>query len=168
MIGPTSAPRLRPVSWLLVLGYGFFKSSRTRGPYVFVSQCGIACVLIALTAAINSRRWTDLTHSYLDVLSPVAYKVRNPDAATDLRMWLKNHEGEAGKDLLALSHDPEFLHALESNAFYRQDFDEPLQISRRAVIFGFRDISGSTLRRPQFLLIRFPADLAAALRFEPI
>lgn len=151
---------------LLALGYSFFRSP--RGGYAFVSKCGVACVLIALTAAINSRHWAEITHSYLDVLSPGTYKVRNPDAAADFGKWTEIHGAEAGSDLVALSRDPEFLHALQNNAFYKQDFDEGLQVSRRALIFGFRDAPTSTLRRPEFQLIRFPADLVAMLQFEPV
>ena len=153
---------------LLALGYGFFKNPRARGYPSFISQCGVACVLIALTAAINSRHWTEITHSYLDVVHPVPYKVRNPDAAGALKNWIEKNKTEAGQDLVALSGNSEFLYALENSPFYKQDFDEALQFSRPSVIFGFRDVPSSALRRPQFLLIRFPAELSAILQFEPV
>ena len=131
-----------------------------------MSRCGIACLLIALTTAINSRHWTEIRHSSLDVLNPVIYKVGNDNAASDLRTWLESHDSEAGEDLVALSNDPEFLHALENKQFYKQSFDEAFQGSHRAVIFGFKDIPNSSLRQPRFLLIRFPAELATILRFQ--
>jgi hypothetical protein len=133
-----------------------------------MSRCGIACVLIALTAAINSRHWTEIRHSSLDILHPAIYKVGNTNAANDLRTWLKNHDSEAGEDLVGLSSDPVFLYALENKPFYKRSFDEVLQGSHRAVIFGFRDIPNSSLRQPRFLLIRFPAELATILRFQRV
>ena len=155
-------------SALLALGYSFFQSPRVRGYCAFMSRCGIACVLIALTAAINTRHWTEISHSSLDILNPVIYKVGNDSAASDFRTWLENHDSEAGEDLVALSNDPEFLYALENKQFYKQSFDEAFQGSHRAVIFGFRDIPNSSLRQPRFVLIRFPAELATILRFQRI
>ena len=153
---------------LLAAGYTFFKSRRTNGSSVFMSQCAIACILIALTAAINSRHWTEIAHSDLDALHPRAYRVMNPSAVADFKTWLESHRTEAGKDFVALSDKPEFLYALENRPFYKQEFDEAFQLSRRAVIFGFKDTPTSSLRRPEFLLVRFPADLAAILRFERV
>src|SRR6185436_18507652 len=123
---------------------------------------------IAMTAAINSRHRTEIAHSSLDILHPVAYRVGNVHAATDFRTWLESHQSEVGKDLAALSRDPEFLHALEGNRFYKQTFDEALQLPQRAVIFGFKDNTRSSLRPSQFHLIRFPADLAALLHFQRV
>jgi hypothetical protein len=122
----------------------------------------------SVTAAIDNRHWTEISHSSLDILHPVIYRVGNANAASDLRKWLENHDSEAGEDLVALSNDPEFLHALKTKQFYKQSFDEAFQGSHRAVIFGFRDIPNSSLRQPRFLVIRFPAELATILRFQRI
>jgi hypothetical protein len=67
---------------LLALGYRFFSSPRSDDFYRFTAQCGIACLLIALTAAINNRHWIEITRLHLDILHPETFKVHNPQAAT--------------------------------------------------------------------------------------
>jgi hypothetical protein len=151
---------------LFVLGYRFFNTTSTRNYNQLFLWYGTGYLLIALTAAIVDRHWNEINKYYLDIRRPDAYRVQNTNAANDLRDWLQHHTAEAGPDLMSLSNDPGFLRALRTQEFYKQDFDEAFQVSSKAVIFGYKNGHDSRDKRPVFVLIRFPADLAAALRFR--
>jgi hypothetical protein len=152
---------------LLLRGYTFFRPQIAEGYARLPLQCGVACLVIVLTASINNRHWNQLNESHLDAMNPVPYAVRSSEPAAAFQQWVRNHSAEAGRDLVDLSNDPYFLEALKSAKFYKQDFDEAFQFPRRAVIFGFREAPQSRLRTPGFFRVRFPADLAAVLRFDP-
>ena len=131
-----------------------------------VSWSGMAYLLIALTAAIVNRHWNEINKYYLDVRYPQAYRVQNNNVANDIRRWLKDHTAEAGTDLVAFFNDPEFLEVLQTQQFYKQDFDDAF---REAVILGYKSERDSQRKeRPTFVRIRFPASLATALRFQPV
>jgi len=151
---------------LFVLGYRFFNTTSIKNYHQFLKSCGTGYLLIALTAAIVGRHWNEINQHHLDTRMPHAYRVQNTDAEKDLRDWLERHSTEAGPDLVSLRSNLEFLHALRTQEFYRHDFDEAFQVSRRAVIFGYKAGRDSLDKRPIFVLIRFPAALAAVLRFE--
>jgi len=185
IFGPTFAGALRvwhaglPIRWTLIAGEVFicltnvalflagyrFLNSSTRRYTQFLSRCGIGYLLIALTAAIINRHWYEIDRHYLDIRQAHAYRAHNSNATAELRNWLQVHTADAGTDLMALSRDPEFLHALETQEFYRQEFDEAAQGSRKAVILGYKTGPETQWRHPSFLLVRFPAELAAALGF---
>jgi len=151
---------------LLRLGYIFFNSPAVGSYRRFFMHCGVGCLLIVLTAAITNRHWSEIRLSHLDAISPKTYIVRNPNATSDLRSWIQNHPRDVGQDLVALSEDPQFLDALKSGKFYKRDFDEAFQFSEGAVIYGFKEKANSRMTAPQFVLVRFPAELAAVLDFE--
>src|SRR5437867_4891428 len=168
-----------PIRWTLLLGRGFvlginailfLMSSRFFNTEHLVScrrlfaWCGTGYLLIALTAAIINRHSYDIAASHLDMQKSAVY--RASDYSLDkLRSWLREHDADAGPDLKALSNDPEFAEALESKPFYRHNFDERFQISRKAVILGYK--RARTVRdKPVFVLVRFPADLLRTLGFE--
>ncbi|HYR91314.1 MAG TPA: hypothetical protein VE422_45075 [Terriglobia bacterium] len=151
---------------LFLLGYQFFNTSSIKGFRQLISWYGTGYLLIALTAAIIDRHWNEINKYHLDTRWPHAYRVQNSNAVDALRDWLQRHTAEAGPDLMSLSNDPEFLRALRTQEFYKQDFDEPFQVSNKAVIFGYKSDRNSRDKRPVFVLIRFPAGLAATLRFE--
>jgi len=177
-----------PIRWTLLVGESFvlavnlvmfagsyrFFSRSTRNFMGFGLQCGMGCLLIALTAAILGRHWNEIDRYYLDIHRPQAYRVQNVNAADDLQHWLHRGLGDGlrrgdravGPDLARLFNDPEFLHALQTRKFYRVDFDEAFQAADKAVIFGYKADRGIVDHRPAFVLVRFPADLAAVLRFE--
>jgi hypothetical protein len=151
---------------LFLFGYHFF--NKTSPNYrQLLSWSGIAFLLIALTAAIVNRHWNEINKYYLDVRYPQPYRVQdNKNVADDFRNWLKDHTAEAGGDLVNFFNDPEFLEALETQEFYKQDFDDAFQ---EAVILGYKSERDSGKReRPTFVRIRFPASLATALRFQPV
>jgi hypothetical protein len=169
-----------PIRWTLLAGESFIlavnvglfilgsrcwnaKSGKDCGQ--LLSWCGAGYLLIALTAAIVVRHWNDIDKYHLDIRRPHAYRVQNPNAEEALRQWLQRHPDEVGPDFLSLSADGEFLSSLRTQLFYKENFDEPFQVRKKAVIFGYRSSHDFRGKRP-FVLIRFPAGLAAALRFE--
>jgi hypothetical protein len=154
---------------LFVLGYRSMNAASRKRYRTFLSWYGIGYLVIALCAAILNRHWNEIDKYYLDILHPQAYRVQSPKPFDEFHNWLAQHAAEAGTDLLGLSNDQEFFEALQSRNFYKQKFDESLQGPRRAVIFGYKPDDNLRHRHQQmFLRIRFPASLAAALRFEPV
>jgi hypothetical protein len=91
----------------------------------------MAYLLIALTAAIVNHHWNEINKYYLDVRYLQAYRVQNNNVADDFRRWLKDHAAQAGTDLAAFFNDPESLEVLQTQQFYKQDFDD---VFREAVI----------------------------------
>jgi len=151
---------------LFVFSYHFFNRTSMRNYRQLVSWSGMAYLLIALTAAIVNRHWNEINKYYLDVRYPQAYRVQNNNVANDFRRWLKDHTAAAGTDLVAFFNDPEFLEVLKTQQFYKQNFDDAF---REAVILGYKSERDSRGReRPTFVRIRFPASLAATLRFQPV
>src|SRR3989441_3525776 len=152
---------------LFVFGYRFL-NTRSIGTYrPLFSWCCIIYLLIGLTAAIVNRHSYDISIFHLDAKNPDTYRIRNMDVEHRFRGWLQQHSDQAGADLAALSTDSEFIDALKSKTFYKQPFDEPLQFTRKAVIFGYRIEYGPRSSRV-FVLIRFPSGLAETLGFEPV
>ena len=151
---------------LFVIGYRFISARSVQGFRELLPWYAIGYLLIALTAAIVTRHWNEIDKYHLDIRSPDAYRVRNTNARDAFDDWLIHHTSEAGSDLVSLFNDPEFLRALQTQNFYKQDLDEFFQGSRKAVIFGYKVGGDSQHKPPAFLRIRFPAGLAAALRFE--
>lgn len=150
---------------LFILGYRFWNATSVRHYGPLLSWCGTGYLLIALTAAIVVRHWNEIDKYHLDIRRPHAYRVQNPNAEEELRQWLRRHSDEVGPDFLSLSDNAEFLSSLRTQVFYKENFDEPFQLRKKAVIFGYRSTQDFRGKRP-FVLIRFPAELAAALRFE--
>src|SRR5438876_952087 len=143
-------------------------NTRSIGTYrPLFSWCCIIYLLIGLTAAIVNRHSYDISIFHLDAKNPDTYRIRNTDVEHRFRGWLQQHSDQAGADLAALSTDSEFIDALKSKTFYKQPFDEPLQFTRKAVIFGYRIEYGPRSSRV-FVLIRFPSGLAETLGFEPV
>src|SRR5438034_5297032 len=152
---------------LFVFGYRFL-NTRSIGTYrPLFSWCCIIYLLIGLTAAIVNRHSYDISIFHLDAKNPDTYRIRNMDVEHRFRGWLQQHSDQAGADLAALSTNCEFSDAMITNTFYKQPFDEPLQFTRKAVIFGYR-IEYGPRSSCVFVLIRFPSGLAETLGFEPV
>jgi len=150
---------------LFIFAYRFLGAPQLSGYPRFLSWCGTGCLLVAFSAAITNGHWTDINRLHLDARNPQPYRVHNSNVEDTLRSWLESHRGESGADLLDLSGDPEFLGALKNEDFYKQEFDESVQMSKHAVIFGYKERARSRTQEPAFVLVRFPAGLAAALQF---
>src|SRR5207247_9014856 len=109
----------------------------------------------------------DLGGFPLQAKAPDTERISDMAVRHGFRGWLQQHSDQAGAGLAALSTDSEFIDALKSKTFYKQPFDEPLQFTRKAVIFGYRIEYGPRSSRV-FVLIRFPSGLAETLGFEPV
>jgi hypothetical protein len=151
---------------LLVLAYRFFNVTTITGSQWFFQRSGIAYLLIALTASILGRHGNELREYYLDSGNPRTYRVLNSNAIDASKAWLLNHSADAGPELEQLFDNPEFVDALRTQEFHRVPFDELYPSRKRAVIFGYKVDGSAIRRRPVFVLVRFPAELASQLRFE--
>jgi hypothetical protein len=151
---------------LFVAGYRLLQAKESRGFQSLLPWYATGYLLIALTAAIIGRHWNEIDKYHLDVRYPDAYQVQETKARDVFHAWLSEHASEAGADLVALFDDSEFLMALQTRNFYKQEFDEFFQGEGKAVILGYRLEAESPRRAAPFLRIRFPVSLAAALRFD--
>jgi len=151
---------------LFVVGYRFFNAAEGKNYRQFLTWNGVGYMLIALTANIVNRHWNEINKYHLDVRRPYVYRVQNANAGDIFHNWLKEHASEAGPDLVRLFNDPEFVRALQSHKFYKEQFDELFQVSNKAVVFGYKNGPVSQQNQSPFVRIRFPASLAAALRLE--
>jgi hypothetical protein len=150
---------------LLWPGYRFLSGIDRREIRQFLSWCGTAYLLIALTSATINRHWNDINKRHLD-LRRLEYRVDNPTALADFQDWLQRHASNVGPDLMTLPNDPEFIEALRNGQFYRVRFDEPFQFSSKAVVLGYRASQTMHEQRDGFRLVRFPAELANTLRLK--
>jgi DNA-binding winged helix-turn-helix (wHTH) protein len=131
--------------------------------------CTAAYLPIALGAFCIDDEHNRINQYDLDVRWPEAYVAANPDAAKDLGDPRRDTLGTGvGLDLRNLLNDVEFREALRHGTFYKQHSDEPFQFFSQAVMFGYRHSSSAPHGRPPFVVVRFPQELAAALRFEPV
>jgi DNA-binding winged helix-turn-helix (wHTH) protein len=128
--------------------------------------CAAAYLPIALGSYFIDDEHNRLNRYDLDVRWPEAYIAANPEAVSELDdLERSNLETQVGPDLRSLLHDAGFRDALRHGRFYRQHSDDPFQLFRRAVMFGYRPRSSSD-GRPPFVVIRFPQEMADALRFQ--
>ena len=95
--------------------------------------------------------------------------VSNPDAILWYRERLASGaERDGGADFINLMKDPEFERALRYEIFYRLNFDEPFQFRRRSVMFGYRPRTVAGRPSNEFMILRFPEELARTLRFRRV
>jgi hypothetical protein len=133
-------------------------------------QMMLASLVIAFASFVVDREHNRINQYYLDQRWPDAFRVTDTRPIQDISQFLRNHGGdEIGPDLVnLLMNDPGFRKNVLSGVFYKQNSDEPFQLTNRAVIFGYRPATSSSGhdRRP-FVTIRFPKELADALEFRP-
>jgi DNA-binding winged helix-turn-helix (wHTH) protein len=128
-----------------------------------LSACALSYFVLAAPAIVVDQQYNDVNKLYLDQRRSDTYQVSNPDAIYWYRQRIADGLArDVGPDLASIVNDPEFERVLRTQPFFRQDFDEPFQ--QRGVIYGFKDITRSSGR--SFVLIRFPNELADALRFQ--
>jgi hypothetical protein len=124
---------------------------------------------LAVAAFFVDDEHNRINRYYLDLRWPEAYVAQNPDAIKDFQASMPAaFRSEVGPDLVTLFSDPSFHEALQHAKFYKQHFDEPFQLRRRAVIYAYRPNSLSGFGRSGFVSIRFPKALADAIRFVPV
>jgi hypothetical protein len=142
--------------------------TQATGHRSLFSFCAMAFVPLAFAAFITDSEQNRINRFELDVRRPEAYRAANPGAIKAFDdPSRENLQADIGQDLRTLSRDPDFHDALQNGIFYKQPWDEPFQLLHRSVMFGYRPKSSSDARSP-FVIIRFPRELAEALRFQPI
>lgn len=149
------------------LGRHFFKSEPLAASGRIPLFCTIAYLPVAVAAFFMDSEYNRVNKYYLDVRSPEVFVAANPAAVKELD--LRERLGrKIGQDLQNLLIDSDFNQALRNGRFHKQPFDEPFQLGSRAVIFAFRPgARWDSVKRP-FVSIRFPKELADALRFESV
>ncbi len=150
--------------WLAGRRYFQAESISNFRPLVLI--VAVAYLGVAVAAFFVDHEQNLINRYYLDMRWPEAYVAANPDAIRNVpNSWLNDLKTEIGPDLAALLNDPGFLEALHHGRFYKQHSDEPFQLRRRTVMYAYRP---KPQPRSAFITIRFPKELADALRFEPI
>ncbi len=121
---------------------------------------------LAFAAFVAGREYNSINRHYLDKRRPQAFMVRNPGGIVAFQGQGPTPDGDIGPDLRSLINDPEFERSLQTQRFYKQDFDEPFQVFQKAEMFGFQTIrrAGET----HFTIVRFPRRMTEALRFEAV
>jgi hypothetical protein len=151
------------------VGHHCFRGESVSSYRFLFLFCGIAYAGVAVAAYFVDNEHNRINRYYLDVRWPEAYVAVNPDG---IKNFLGARQGEfrkrIGPDLAALLNDSSFIEVLHNGTFYKQHFDEPFQLLSRAVIYAYRPKSPSGAGRRAFEAIRFPKELADALRFEPM
>ena len=152
---------------LLFVSYKAFNRDVVTSYTGLFARCGLVYLAIAMPAIVIDHQNNLINRHYLDRKRPEAYVVGNPDAVRDLvKLGERGLKSGIGPDLAGLLNDPDFARALRTKKFYKQDFDEPFQVLNKAVIFGYQVEARSPQDPPIFITIRFPEELAAALRFQ--
>jgi hypothetical protein len=155
------------VVWLV--GLRCFRQEFISNYRFLFSFCAIAYLPIALGAFFIDDEHNRINRYYLDVRWPESYVAANPDAVKEFGNLLRGDvKAKVGADLAGLLMDADFNEALRHGKFYKQHSDEPFQVLNRAVMFGYRRNSPLPHVRSRFITIRFPEDMADALRFQPV
>jgi DNA-binding winged helix-turn-helix (wHTH) protein len=129
--------------------------------------CGLAYLPLTMVAAMVDQQYNEINRYYLDQRRPVPYVAENPDLVKQMAENIPSAwRDEVGEDLAGLLKDPRFLLALKNQPFYKQNFDEPFQMGAPAVMFGYKEnVTGASGTSP-FRIVRFPLQLAQAIRFR--
>lgn len=146
-------------------GYRAFKQQRVSTFRPLMWLCGVLYLPLVLAAIFVDQQYNHINRYYLDKRRPEAYVVGDPEGIK--RLTDPAVLNDIGPDLRSLLGDPLFNKDLQQRRFYKQDFDEPFQLLHQSVMFGYKAGSNSADRPSLFVIIRFPKQLAAALRFRP-
>jgi DNA-binding winged helix-turn-helix (wHTH) protein len=170
-----------PGRWLILICYlivfsinlglwrwarGFFKQDTISSYSALFSWCAVAYLFLVIPAIFIGKEYNHINTHFLDKRRPAAYVVTNPDAIKDFIARNDSSDAKVGMDLRSMLNDPGFQSALITKRFYKQNFDEPFQVFDRAVMYGYKNEPSSPQDRPTFVIIRFPEELAVALRFQ--
>jgi hypothetical protein len=147
---------------------GFFEPSISSYRTLFWT-CATAYLVVAAAAFFVDHEHNLINRYYLNVRWPQVYAAANPEAIEEFQnAGSSNLKAKVGPELIALLNDPEFIEAVYHGQFYKQHSDEPFQLFNRAVMYAYRTKSTSLSGPSPFVAIRFPQELAEALRFQPI
>lgn len=146
--------------FILLFGYRFFRKKSISSYQRLFAYGFIAYFIVAVAGSIVDHEYNKINECCLDKRRPEAYVVGNPKVSSSATISLP----DVGIRLREMLEDPSFRQVLQTEKFYKDDFDEPFQ--KRASLFGFRD-SHSPPSSPRFQLVRFPRALVEMLRFGP-
>jgi len=119
-----------------------------------------------MAAVFVDQQYNQINTYYLDKRRPETYIIGEPNltkALTERRTLV-----DVGQDLQGLIENPQFKKDIQQVRFYKQDFDEPFQVLHQAVTYGYKPTGGVSKGPTAFMVIRFPKQLAAALRFRRV
>ena len=149
------------------LGRYILRGGTTGGSRRLLGMSAIAYIALLVPAMTVDHLHNVINRGYLDVRRPNAYRATHPEAVdTLLAAGALHQRSDVGDDLRRLLSEDEFRAALRERAFHLVAFDEPFQLRRRAVMFGYRRPETSADAPALFRIIRFPADIARSLGFE--
>jgi hypothetical protein len=146
----------------LLVGVQNYRVLKAENISTFVplfGTCFMGYLIIVSAAVAVDHQYNLLNRHYLDQRRPIAYVSRHPYLDRALA-------ANVGPDLADLLRSPDFQQALRAERFYKQDYDEPFQVVEHAVMYGYR-VDRNSHGQPLFRTIRFPLEIALALRFEP-
>jgi hypothetical protein len=150
-----------------IAGLSCFAGAATLDYRRLFTICAVIYLPVAVGAFFVEAEHNRINRYYLDIRWPEPYIVSNPDAVREATVSARGElTVKIGPDLEALLNDPAFNTALRHGKFYKQHLDESFQLARRAVVFAYRAKPSSNRARNEFIAIRFPKDLADALRFH--
>jgi hypothetical protein len=156
---------LNVAAW--IAGYYYYKQESIASYRPLFSLCTFLYLPVAVIAFLVDSQFNRINQYYLDVRWPQAYVAANPNAANEMeRLLQRAPNAKIGWKLQLVLRDPDFRQTLQHGTFCKQHFDEPFQVFDRAVIFGYRRASQGPHGRLPLVVIRFPIELADALRFE--
>jgi hypothetical protein len=154
---------------LWVWSSSLFSANSKRANRSLFLRCAAAYALLVPAAYLVDQEYNEINRFYLDKRRPDTYRAASPDAIAHFRASAPaSLQSAIGPDLTALFNDPAFVSALRNGVFYKQDFDEPFQITDHAVMFGYRTGIAGSHTRSQFVIVRFPKEVAEALRFQQV
>ena len=135
----------------------------TRRSQRLLVVCGFAYLALLGPAIVIGQEYNAINRHFLSARRRHVYRAQHPESIGTILD--AGRRRDIGMDLHHLLNDRWFIAALREARFYRVDLDERFQIFRRAVTFGYEDPASRSGQR-SFRLVRFPADVAAALDFQ--
>lgn len=153
--------------WLV--GYRVFNVERIFSYRGLLLLCGAGYIPLAIIAGLVDHQYNEINRHSLDIRHPEAYFAANPQVMDNLQeSQIEAMKSKMGPRLAGMFGAPDFRQALRTGVFYRQAFDEAFQVGSHAVIFGYKAEGRSSAQEPEFVIIRFPEEIAEALRFQRV
>jgi hypothetical protein len=155
---------------VVAVAFRRFNEPCTGGYSRLWAMCMVALATVAVPAIVIDHEYDEVNRQHLDKRRAAAYVALNPEAILEYRrLAASGQAANVGPDFLQLVKDDDFERALRADRFYRQNFDEPFQVSAPSVIFAYRRRTPDTaLGGRQFVFVRLPGDLVRALRFQVV
>lgn len=125
---------------VFLVGYREFDKEEVASYRPLLMACIVAYIPLVLAGFFMDQAYNSINSQYLDKRRRDVYFAANPGAIEDFKRLPNDLASEIGPDLRSLLSDPYFEHALRTQHFYKQDFDELFQIGTRSVMFRFKAV----------------------------